>query len=101
MTDCPKAIPTNRQRLLRCLEGADNSLSIFSSNVRYYLGMTRILVLAASLVLVGERVSKNHVIVALACLHDARRENEKLVSVIAICLTLSKSTTTLTHLESL
>jgi len=35
LTDYPKAIPTNRQRLLRCLEGADNSLSIFPSNVRY------------------------------------------------------------------
>ena len=40
-------------------------------------GVTRILILLAGLVLVGERVSRNHVIGAVTNLHRCRRRYEK------------------------
>ena len=45
-------------RLSIVLRRADNSLNIFPANVRYYLGMTRILILLASLGLAGVRYKR-------------------------------------------
>ena len=45
-------------RLSTVLRRADNSLNKFTVNARYYLGMTRILILLASLGLAGVRYKR-------------------------------------------